>query len=137
MLANNYVEDLGLNYRYHVNRKVLEFEDGVEYTLAEAMILSKGHAKGHDLRMIHETKKTFDGFLITKNEEQNIDWREYESSASNARPSVTSERCGGETKKDQSEKTANPGIDAKRKTPARKQKYRDPQQTSLWLQQEV
>ena len=65
-----YSEDLELHYQFHRNRGVLEFEDGVEYTVRESLIISKGRPKPEELKKLHEIKKIFNGEFLTKEDLQ-------------------------------------------------------------------
>jgi len=65
-LAKQFVPALEQNYRYHKNRKILEFDDGTEYTLREAVIMSQ--AKDTDVKAVHLVKQVFDGVLMTERE---------------------------------------------------------------------
>lgn len=67
-LAKQYVPALNQNYRYHDNRKILEFDDGIEYTLREATIMAQGRANDEDQRAIHLVKQVFDGVVMTERE---------------------------------------------------------------------
>jgi hypothetical protein len=53
---------LGLDYVY--DRGKITFEDGVEYTIEEAMRVSIGGCEGDDLRKLHLVKKIFNGEII-------------------------------------------------------------------------
>jgi hypothetical protein len=140
VLSHNPVfsEDLGLHYRYHQNRAVLEFEDGVEYSIKEALILARGGAKGHDLQMLHEAKKLFTGVFLTETDLQqgelfNGCLQTWSRQGPACRPQ--SGRKGEATlvkKNTKSEKTSDKSIKTDRKTSSRKQKYHNPLQTSLW-----
>ena len=125
---NNYVEDLDLNYRVHANRKVLEFEDGVEYTLDEALILSKGRAAGDDLKAIHLAKKVFDGELVTRRKEDEYDWKDLESTR------IADRSAGRFTAKanEKPQKTSDTRVKAKRKASARIEEHGNAEQTALW-----
>jgi hypothetical protein len=130
VLSHNPVfsEDLRLHYRYHQNRAVIEFEDGVEYSMKEALILARGGAKGHDLQMLHEAKKLFTGVFLTETDLQ-------QGELFNGCLQV-GDRQGEEDalvkKNTKSEKTSDKSIKTDRKTSSRKQKYHNPLQTSLW-----
>ena len=67
-LAKQYVPALNKNYRYHDNRKILEFDDGTEYTLREAVIIAQGKPTDEDQRAIHLVKQVFDGVVMTERE---------------------------------------------------------------------
>lgn len=77
-MGKHYVPALGQCYRFHPNRRVLEFDDQTEYTLREAIILAKGKAGDEVLRAVHLVKRIFDGVLITEKDETEFAWEEYE-----------------------------------------------------------
>lgn len=70
--AKMYVPELDQNYRYHRNRQVLEFDDGTEYSLREAVILAQGRAGEDTLKAVHLVKRTFNGVLMTEAEERDF-----------------------------------------------------------------
>jgi len=63
-------KSLGLSYTYDPENAVLRFEDGVDYTAAEALSLSRPGIIPADLRAIHRVKKAFDGEILTGPAEQ-------------------------------------------------------------------
>jgi len=67
-LAKQYVPALNQEYRYWNSRKILEFDDGTEYTLREAVIIAQGKPKDEDLCAIHLVKQVFDGVVMTEKE---------------------------------------------------------------------
>jgi len=69
-LAKQYVPELDQNYRYHANRRMLEFDDGTEYTLIEAVIMAKGSPAPETIRAVHEIKRIFCGTLMTEKQEK-------------------------------------------------------------------
>lgn len=71
-LAKQYVPALNQEYRYHPNRKILEFDDGTEYTLEEAVILARGGADEDAQRAVHLVKRVFDGVLVTERQERDF-----------------------------------------------------------------
>ena len=63
-MERRYARPLGLHYSYDPRDLVLVFDDGVKYTLKEAVILAKGGAKENDLRAIHKVKAVFFGEVL-------------------------------------------------------------------------
>jgi hypothetical protein len=59
--------DLDLHYDFDGFN--LRFEDGVSYTLSEAVILAKGRPTRDDVRAVHALKKAFDGVLLPHTQE--------------------------------------------------------------------
>lgn len=128
-----YSEDLELHYQFHRNRGVLEFEDGVEYTVRESLIISRGRPKPEELKKLHEIKKIFNGEFLTK---EDLQERELFYGADQTGDTFKEDKGTGKkenrTSGKEPAKTSDKGIGATRKASARKQKYRDPLQTSLW-----
>lgn len=60
-------EKLGLNYQYYPNLDQIIFEDGVCYTMREAIIVSR-ISKPMDLQAIHNVKKVFGGEIVHESE---------------------------------------------------------------------
>jgi len=58
-----YVRALNQHYRMTEDGDELVFDDGVRYTVREAMILAKGGAKDEEIRAVHAVKKIFRGVL--------------------------------------------------------------------------
>ena len=125
-MFNVFVEELGLNYRFHENRAVLEFEDGTEYTMKEALILSRARVRGRDLRVCHEVKKIFDGVFVTENDLELLPWKDHDANPWNA---GNSKRSAFAAPGEKPEKSASKGIKAKRKTSAHIEKHIDAVQT--------
>lgn len=132
-----YSEDLELHYQFHRHRGVLEFEDGVEYTVKESLIISRGRPQPEDLKKLHEIKRTFNGEFLTQedlqerelfygDEQTRVIYKEGDGTGKGTRKEKNS------TTEKELAKTADKGLKATRKASARKQKYRDPLQTSLW-----
>jgi hypothetical protein len=67
-LAKQFVPALEQNYRYFKNRKILEFDDGTEYSLREAVLIARERPKDGDLQAIHLVKRVFDGVVSTERE---------------------------------------------------------------------
>lgn len=51
------------SYTYNPVTGIFEFTDGVKYTLAEAVELSKGCAGAETIRAVHRVKRIFDGVI--------------------------------------------------------------------------
>lgn len=66
MIRKNYVPELDQSYRFENGAMI--FEDGVQYTVQEAVLLSKGNCSPLDLQAIHEIKKLFGGSIIALND---------------------------------------------------------------------
>jgi len=64
MAERRYSRQLNLHYSYDPREMVLIFDDGVKYTLNEALVLSRGGAKKNDLEAIHKVKAVFHGEII-------------------------------------------------------------------------
>jgi hypothetical protein len=64
--GDEYVSALGLSYHYDLKGASLDlnFEDGVSYSFAESLILSRSLPSREDLQSIHKVKKEFDGVLL-------------------------------------------------------------------------
>jgi hypothetical protein len=104
--AKQFVPALDQNYRYQDNRKILEFDDGTEYTLREAAIIAKGKPNDDDLRAIHLVKRIFDGVVITEQEEKDfILFREGDNGNH-----VASPVAGGGDREGRTEKRAENGY---------------------------
>jgi hypothetical protein len=55
-------EDLAQTYLY--DGETLQFEDGIEYTMKEALLLSSGDPIKSEVLAVHRTKKLFNGEII-------------------------------------------------------------------------
>jgi hypothetical protein len=67
-LAKQFVPALNQNYRYWDHKRILEFDDGTEYALREAVIIAKGKPNDEDLKALHLIKRVFDGVVMTEQE---------------------------------------------------------------------
>lgn len=65
-MERKYVRALKLHYRYDEREGILVFEDGVKYTLAEAVYLSKRRASDKEIDAIHKVKQVFGGEIICR-----------------------------------------------------------------------
>ena len=63
-MERRYSRQLNLHYSYDPRDMVLIFDDGVKYTLNEALVLSRGGAKKDDVRAIHKVKSAFFGEIV-------------------------------------------------------------------------
>jgi len=59
----SYVDEIGCSYTVQPDASLL-FEDGVRYTLSEALMVSRSGAQGDDLAKLHLVKKAFDGEIV-------------------------------------------------------------------------
>lgn len=85
-------EKLGLNYEYWPNLDQIIFEDGVCYTMREAIITSR-ISKPVDLKALHLVKTVFGGEIIHESEAQKQEaedkcWFEIEPPADGEDPRV-------------------------------------------------
>jgi hypothetical protein len=62
-MERKYVRALNLHYRFSPDEQTLTFDDGVVYTLDEAMLLAKGKANDEDIAAVHLVKKAFGATL--------------------------------------------------------------------------
>jgi len=63
MMCRKYAPPLNKYYRFNPVEGTLVFEDQVEYTLQEAIFLSRSRIKDSDLEKIHLVKQIFHGIL--------------------------------------------------------------------------
>lgn len=62
-MSDTFVPALGKRYEFKEDRIV--FEDGVSYTLAEAMVMAKDRLDEADIQAIHLVKQMFDGTIVS------------------------------------------------------------------------
>jgi hypothetical protein len=64
MTERKYARLMGMYYRYNPEEGTLTFEDGVKYTVKEAMTVSKVPGNERDLAALHTVKSIFHGEVI-------------------------------------------------------------------------
>lgn len=57
-----------LNQSYQFTGNGILFEDGIEYTIHEAVAIARGDCTDEDIRAIHAVKRIFDGMIIAYND---------------------------------------------------------------------
>lgn len=67
-----YSRVLSLHYEYFPDIDLIRFEDGVCYTMQEAIIISR--MGDEDVKAVHLVKKIFGGELLRQGEEPDTTW---------------------------------------------------------------